>query len=230
MDLQVEDIIRMNVVLAGIQLLTSPGEKDAFSVTVNAEVTEAMTQGFAISFGPPGTSTPPPPIAEPRLLTLQKERITLDLSPGLSTIFRDYPTGNDIQRLAEVAHLAISHTNIEGQTLQAFGVNLEAVCGLPSGKTFDGFLASNIYATNITGNPQYKLTGGATRMTFQNGKGQWNIGIEPRFGDVTSNKLFMTLNLHDSSGSMPIESELNESLINLMEHAHIFADILSRRQ
>ena len=230
MDLQVEDIIRMNVVLVGTQLLTSPVEKDAFSVSVNAEVTEAITGGFTVSLGPTGISAQQPSIPQPRLLTLQKERITLDLAPGLSTIFRDYPTKIEIERLAEVANLAISHSDLNTQTLQAFGFNLEAVCGLPYGKMFDGFLASSIYAPNITDNSCFRLTGGSTKMTFQNESGQWNVGLEPRFGDVASSKLFMTLNLHIASQAMPTRDEIHSSLHSTWEHVRIFANIFSGRE
>ena len=230
MDLQVEDIIKMNVVLAGVQLLASPVEKAAFSVSVNAEVREALTEGFAVSFGPSGISTLQPSVAKPSILALQKERITLDLAPGLSSISREYPEKSDIERLAEVASLAMSHSDLRSQELQAYGFNLEVVCGLPYGRTVIEFLTSNVYDANITRNVRYQLAGGTSRIIFMSEDSRWELGIEPRFGDVSSNKIFMTLNLHKQTGLLPSSEDLRKSLYCVWEHAQVFASIFGGRE
>lgn len=229
MDLQIEDILKIDIVLVGVQLLSGPADKAIFDEAVGAEVTEAITEGIAVSVGPSGISpiTPPPP--QPRLLTLQKERITLDLAPGRSSISKEYPEEGAIGRLAEVADLAITGSNDPNQELRAFGFNLEAVCELPSDKMAYQFLASNIYASNIAHNSEFALTDGSPRMSFQRGNDHWNVVIEPRFRNADGSKIFMSLNLHKDSSAMPPGEEIYDSLRTLWDHAYTFVDIFGGR-
>lgn len=229
MDLQIEDILKIDLVLVGVQLLSGPGEKARFDETVGTEVSEALTEGIAVSVSPSGISPIMPPPPQPRILTLQKERITLDLAPGRSSISRDYPDEGAIERLAEVADYAICFSNPHGQDLRAYGFNLEAVCELPPDKTAFQFLASNIYAPNIACNPEYALTDGSPRMSFQRGNDRWNVAVEPRFRNADGSKVFMSMNLHVASNVMPRGEVIYNSLRLAWDHASIFVDIFSGR-
>ena len=192
-------------------------------------MTEAISESVTVSIGPSGVSPITPSLPQPHLLTLQRERITLDLAPGRSSISRDYPDEEGIERLAEVANFAICQSNLENQDLRAFGFNLEVVYELPPDKTAYQFLASNIFAPNIAQNSEYVLTDGLPRMSFQRGNDHWNIAIEPRFRNADNSKMFMNLNLHKASGTMPAKDEIHDALRSTWDHARIFADIFSGR-
>ena len=220
MSLQIEEIVKLNLVLVGVHLLGSTEEASAFEAQVDAEVLESVAQGIEFNFSPSGVSASVPQSPAPRVLSLERDRIMLDLNPGRSTITRNYPDEESIGRLSQVANLAIVESNIQGQELRAFGFNIEAVYGLTSDDNALQFLASHIFAPNLFQRSGYQFIGGSPRLRLERDGRLWNFTIEPRLGDPNSTRIFISLNLHVEDIVLPSESDIKESLQEVWDQAH----------
>ena len=91
----VQDVVRANLVLVGCRLLGQPTDFEKFRQSVGTDVQTVQAELIAnIESG----------ITEPaQTLALKRDRITIELSPSRSTISREYPSREDLPRLAEVA-------------------------------------------------------------------------------------------------------------------------------
>ena len=220
MSLQIEDILKLNLVLVGIQLLSSDEEASVFDAEVDSEVLESVAQGIEVNFGPSGLSASVPQSPAPRVLSLEKDRIMLDLNPGRSTITRNYPDEASLGTLSQIASLAIAASNLTGQELRAFGFNIEAVYRLTSEENAVQFLASRILVPNLFRQTGFQLVGGSPRLRLERDGNLWNFTIEPRLGDPNSNRIFISLNLHVEGDTMPSEGDIRESLKQVWDQAH----------
>ena len=219
MTVTIQDVLKANLVLVGISLLNKPADLEKFKDTVDSEVVgRALIPNISSS------------VAEAaRVFTLQKDRISLDLSPSRSVISRDYPQKDNLDRLARVAALAISNTDLEGRTSQAFGYNIELVCEQDSGRPAFAYLAERLFAPNFSANEGWKLVGGAGKLLFESNGKRWLVSVEPRFGEEASERIFLSLNLHIGGGGLPNEAEITNSLLETWEQAHSFLSRLDER-
>ena len=117
MDSLVQDILNASMVFAGIELMTGPNAQNALGRVANAEVV-GMDVGFSVTAG----GTPQPS----RRLTLQRDRISLDIAPARSAVSMEY-SPRDFSLLSKVISCAIENTSLEGQNLTAHGYNLMLV-------------------------------------------------------------------------------------------------------
>ena len=220
MSLQIEEILKLNLVLVGVQLLSSSEEVTAFNALVGSEVLETVAQGIEVNFGPSGLSASVPQSPAPRTLSLERDRIVLDLNPGRSTITRNYPDEESIRRLSEIADFATAQFNSQVQELHAFGFNIEAVYGLTSGENAIQFLASRIFVPCLFQRSGFQLKGGSPRLSLERDGRLWNFTIEPRFGDPDGSKIFISVNLHVEENTMPSESHVKDFLQEVWDQAH----------
>ena len=56
----------------------------------------------------------------------------------------------------------------------------------------------------------------------------WNVAIEPRFGKLEANKIFVSLNLHKEGTEMPSQSLIGASFREVWKQADSFMDSLNR--
>ena len=219
MAVEVQDVLKANIVLLGVELLTSgPEELDAFRDAVDTEV------GIAPNLVLGG---PLPNIEASGTLTLNRDRIVVEISPSRSTIAREYPSFEDLGRLAEVAGYAIAETDLGDRRPRAFGYNIELVYDQDSGLPAVRYLADRLFAAEISSNEGWQLIGGAGRLVFEdeNGKPR-NITIEPRFDDRAPTKISMILNVHENEQRLPAEDEIKNSLEETWRQAHEFVNRL----
>ena len=215
MSARIEDVLKINLVLVGIRLLSQPGERAAFDKSVGTEVTEVPGLGVMINI-PTGT----PKVESSPALTLNRDRITLELIPDRSTITREYPSEDSLNRLVEVASHAIEQSNLGAQHLRAFGFNIEAVYQLTSGETASQFIVNRVFVANLLHAAGYQLIGGSPRLYLRRDGQIWNVNVEPRFGDPNSNRVFASLNLHRDENRIPSRSVINDSLKKVWAEAH----------
>ena len=216
MSVRLEDVLQVNLVLAGVRLLNTPNERAAFNRIVGTEVSEAPGVGELTFNAPEGT----PIDLAPKTLTLNRDRISLSLLPDRSTISRDYPSEEDLERLGDVVKFAIDRSNLEGQQLRASGFNLDAVYELSTEETAIQFIGTRMFAPNLFHEAGYGFAGGQCRLHLTRNDELWNITVEPRRGDLTTNKVFVGLNLHRPESKIPSRYEIRKSLQEVWAQAH----------
>lgn len=226
MDIKIEDVLKINFVLVGIQLLNTEEQRAGFASKVGTEVSEVPSAGIRINFTPPGipqTSLQP---ESGQTLMLNRDRIVLDLTPGRSIITREYPNKVELARLCQVAGIAMALSDLNGQELRAYGFNIEVIYELTSGEDASQFMANCIFAPSLFHEAGFQVVGGSPRLNLLREGQIWNVNIEPRFGDPSANKVFASLNLHKDDGSMPDDSIVAASLDELWNQAHSIMESL----
>ena len=183
----VQEVIAANFVLLGCHLLDSPDALSRFKGVVGTDV-QTVAVGFAIN--PELGRTEPG-----QTLKLNRDRITMELHPLRSAIVRDYPSREDLDKLAEVIWWAICETAVEDRSSE-FGFNIELVFRQDSGKAAFGYLADRMIDADDLGEKEWSLVGAAGKMIFADGIRQWTFQIEPRFGEPTEGRVFLSANLH----------------------------------
>ena len=208
MAVTIEDILQANLVLLGVSLINTPDKSAIFRKVVSTEVTTAEA----------GLGTE----VVNRTHALNRDRITITGSPDRSAIVREYPTESDLERLAQVAAMAIENTDFDGQELRAFGYNIELVYEPDSKELAIQYLSHRLFIPTLLQEGGWRLFGGAGRLVFEKDGRIWQARLEPRFNDQTTSKVFVSLNLHRSETGLtfPTEAEIRDSLKLLWEEAH----------
>ena len=215
-----QDVVSVNLVLVGIGLLNDPGEFERFRSALDIDI--RLELGLAANV-PSGLTEPS------RTLTLNRERIALNLSSSRSTISREYPDNSDLARLAQVAALAIESTDLGGQSSQAFGYNIEMVFNQDTGQSSVQYLGERLFDYGQLGKEGWDLVGGRGQLIFRNAVGQWTVSVEPRFGEESTSRFFLSLNLHKNEQRLPPEDEITKSLEEIRQEALAFVDRLDKR-
>ena len=208
------EVIKASLVLVGLHLLGTPEQIESFKRAIGTDVQlSGVGMGVNMQTG----------VAEPGLaLALSRDRITLDLSASRSMINRDYPSREDLPRLAEVAGQAISNTLVAEQQLRAFGFNVELIFGQQSAATAFEYLSKRLFDVGPLGNEGWQFVGGAGRLVFNDIGRRWTISLEPRFNDETESRVFLSVNLHKAEHTPPGEGEIRDSLDEIWDEVHNF--------
>ena len=221
--MRIVDVLKVYMVLVGVRLLSTQEERNAFERVVGAEVSSPPEIGIGIEINAPTGVSAPMNIPAPgpaSILNLNRERITLESVLDRSTISREYPSEDDLDRLSEVAKLAIERSNLLNQQLRAFGFNIEVVYELSPGETASQFISSKIFTLGLFQEAGFQLIGGAAKLQLVRNDSLWNMSVEPRLGDATANKIFVSLNLHRDDSKIPSRSTIRESLREVWNQAH----------
>ena len=211
---EVQDVLKVNIVLIGAGLLRQEKEFNTFRNAVGTEVT-IPSAGMLVG---PSMAAPEPSVA----LALNKDRITLELSPSRSTVNREYPLRDDLARMAEVAGLAVSATEVNGTDPQAFGYNIELVFDQTSDKPAIEYLSDRLFRKDLATSLGWQPAGGAAQLFFRDQDSRWSLALQPRFQDEDSGRVFMSANRHFSEPRWPDTEEVRESLEDLWDQAHEF--------
>lgn len=223
----VQDILNVNLVLLGLQLLDTPKALTAFRELAGTDVQIA---GTGLVLDAPGNA-----MGTGKALILNKDRISLELSPNRSIITREYPSsgepglGQDLDRFSEVATLAMSNTDVAGKTLQAIGYNIELVYEQTLDSSAFRYLADRLLQVDSICKPSWKLVGGSGKLSFQDGDKSWNVAIEPRLNDRQTNRVYLSLNLHRDQQATPTRDEIRESLYEAWHEASEIVTRLDKR-
>ena len=215
MPVDLQDVLKVNVVFVGIGLLDEPANLERFRDSVGSEVV------------PEGVMFEPHPGGAPmqgQILRLAKDRIFLESSPLRTLVNRDYPTKDELARLAEIAGGAIANTNLGTRKPRAFGFNVELVYDQASENSALGYLAHRIFSPNVSGTQGWELMGGAGKLIFKENAHRWTVRIEPRLNEETTTKVFLALNFHVNEERLPGETEILDFLVKAWEQAHNFIE------
>ena len=206
------------MVLAGISLFNTPNELAAFRESVGTEITSVEAGVGTEVFN--------------RTITLNRDRIKVTGTPDRSAIAREYPAEGDLERLAQVAGMAIDNTDLKGQKLRAFGYNIELVYESPSGQRAIQYLLNRLFMPDLLRKGGLRLSGGAGRLFFEKDGRNWQALLEPRFNDEKTTRIFVSLNLHrpEANPSLLTEAEIGDSLKLLWAEAHNLVTQLDARR
>jgi len=211
MSLHGHEVIRVNLVLMGLELLSEANQVNAFSEAVGTEVTPGANLAFTI---PSGT---PEPVAR---LELSSERIALEIGINRTIIERSYPSADDLQRLAEVAILATDTSELNDALPGAYGFNLEMVYHQDSGEDTFNYLGNRLFGNSFLAIPEWTLVGGIGRQMYTSPAGRWDVLVEPRFQKLDTKKVFLRLNLHVECQAFLDHNQVLESLEGVWDQAH----------
>lgn len=215
------EVVKANLVLVGLRLLSAPEEFEDFRRAVGTDV-QIAGAGLATNIQSG--------IAEPQFaLALNRDRITLELSPSRSAVNRDYPSRRDLSKLAEIAGQAISSTSVEEQELRAFGFNIELVFDQEPETPAFSYLSKRLFDVDALGSEGWRFTGGSGKLIFDDGERRWTIALEPRFSDEIESRVFLSVNLHNAARKLPTECDLRKYLEDLWDETHRFIQRLDKR-
>lgn len=215
MAITVQDVLDVNLTLAGIELLNSAEGINAFRQSVRSEISE-VTTGIAIPVPAPAELG-----IQRRQFDLGKERISVVAHAERSAVSRSYPSRiDDLERLAEVSSLAIDNTAVAEQDLRAYGYNIDLVGWLTEGGTVNQFIVTRVFGSDFRRRVGGEVVGGVIRAAFEADGEIWNMRLEPRMNDDSGSKVFVSLNLHKPDTQIPARASLAKSLRQVWEKAH----------
>ena len=214
MTAEVQDVLKVSIVLVGVPLLRSPEEIDKFRDDVG---TEMVVSGAGLRIGIP-EGNPEPGVS----VALNKDRIGIDLTPSRTSVQRDYPLQDDLSRMADVIGLAIEATDTSETSPRAFGYNIELVFDQTTGKPAIEYLSDRLFRSDLATSLGWEPIGGAGRLFFSDEASRWSLSLEPRFQDEESGRVFLSANRHFDEPRLPRTEEIQEALEDLWDQAHQF--------
>ena len=223
MPIEIQDVLKVSVVLAGVVLLGEQRQRDKFAELANSELIAEMLVSGPVP-PPRPTIGGPANVAETGLLlNLLRDRIQLVSTPSRTSIERQYPNFDELNRLADVAGYAIDLTDLKGQVQSACGFNIEMVYGQTEEKPAETYIAERLFSHHGFGIEDWTLVGGGGKLSFQGEDARWNFAVEPRANDPSGLKVFLSLNLHRDTQQVPNREEILDSLQKIWNRSRSFA-------
>ena len=205
------ETIKANVVFLGLRLLPTQDDLRLFTGMLDGDV--RVEAGIVIGPSQAQDSS--------RRITLDRERITLETSADRSVIQQDYPPAPDFSALVKTSELAVFNTP-SLDDIRGFGFNIDFVYKTPSGEPASLYVATHLFPASFALNEGWHMTGGSTKLSFQQDSLTWNADIAPRFEDATTTRVFFHLNLHKDDGRVPDSEEVASTLEQLQVSALTF--------
>ena len=205
------ELISINVVIVGVELLDSLESIDRFGKSFY----EYRWSPLNDASGGPG-----------RRVSLDRDRIHIDLTPLRSTVRQEYPRRDGIPALAEIVHQVLENTEKPLANIAAHGFNAEF--SFPTGEV-SAF--SYIGTKALSGFPvihDWQMAGASARMTFVDPVGVVrNISIEPRFMNEQIRRGHLNINLHFGTGGAPSKDKILSGFHQVIRDAESFMGILN---
>ena len=218
--MKVEDVVSVNIVMVGFPPFDMQEKFDAFRRAVGADL--QIAGGGLIA-------NPPPGVPEPSIqLTLNRDRITIDLAPSRSIINRDYPSREDLGRLSEVIGEFVSNSTYDGSNTQTFGINIRLIFDPESEISAFEYLSSRLFDVEPLGSTGWRFIGGAGKLIFDEDGRRWTISLEPRFNDYNESRVFLDSNLHVYGQPLPEKAGIGDLLEEVWDEVHKFVVRLDR--
>ena len=218
MAVKVRDVSKIDLVLVGIELLKSPEEVQSFRRALGVDV--QMGSGTATETNT-GETHPLTAVA------LQRERIIVSSFPARSVINKEFPSltrpGDDWDRFAEVAVLAMASSDQANLTPRAYGYNYSSVIEIDHDETAAILLGKRMLTNKQLGKAEWGLIGGSASMIFSDGDRRWTFNLQPQpFGDPDSKRITCEVNLNVGRTRLPDQREIIDSLEEVWTEANRF--------
>ena len=214
MTVELQDILKVNLVLVGLRVLETEAEIQAFQIGAGAEV-----------------ATRPLPVPDPPLvLALERERIALETSAQRTVVQQSYPDVADFGRIARIATLAFESTAGISQDLTVVhGYNIDAVFRQVSGLDSLAYLAQRLFDPVLSRKLGWDLAGGTGNLSFVESTGRrWSFNVEPRAFDMQTG-IFVSTN-SEVTQPIPSQDEIERALHDCWEQTKRFIAVLDEER
>ena len=209
MDSLVQDVLNANIVFIGIELMNKPEAGENLRAATDAEMVGSEVGLSVSASGAPESA---------RRFILPRDRISLDITSGRSSVTMEYPS-NDFSKLAKVIACAIDNTE-EAQQPTAHGYNIILVLDPELTEPAVKLLGYRLITPQSLGRESWDRIGGLGALYFQDGPRRWTFNIEPRpRDDLESKKLFMSINLHLPNEELPTEQVAADTFSEMLDEA-----------
>ena len=216
MAVRVEDVLSVNVVLVGIELLKTAPEVAACSAAIGSEF---LQDGAFIDAAPqpvPG-----------RVVRLPRERILVEVSALRSRVTKEYPTSvDDVALVARIAAQALASTTVPEPAVSSHGFNFAMVYSPDPSEDALRYLGRRIFAPPAFLPEGWTTVGGFGKLIFQDGPRQWTVTFEPRLQAPNTSKVFLDVNLHVPEAGVPQKDQMETQLRTLWERVHTLIEAI----
>ncbi len=224
MGITTREVLGADLILIGVDLLDSQQTLDHFRSLTDPDL--QVEAGLTTEM-PSGITNPS------RTVSLSRERMVLFLSSSRSSITKEYPSKQELERLSEVAAHAINCSDLGGKKPQAFGYNISLVYEQNSGESALQYIGNRLFRSQSLTREHWGFTGGTGTLSFNSKSSEgetldWTVHVRPRSTDRTSNRVFLGMNLHNNSQRMPNEAEISSTLRNIWREANEFINRLDQ--
>ena len=213
----INDVLKLNLVLVGVSLVSQEEQRNHFSAAVSTDVVTEMQVSSSIPLGG-APSTQETGFA----LTLNRDRIRVVCSQARSVVEREYPTHEDLGRFTEVIGHVFASTNWDEQIPRAFGYNIELVYTPEPRMQSSKYLAERLFEGKELGEADWELVGGGAKLVFQAAGERWSVALDQRANDPTGQHVFFSMNLHKAERRRPEIDEVAASFQAIWEQAQNF--------
>ena len=209
------DLLAVDFVLVGAQLLSTTQEVADFGHTEDEVTVAPLRQGET-------------PIPDGKRLRIDKKRINIDLFADRSRVRQEYPSESDLPALAHLVTNMLQHSKAPLDNVRAHGYNIDLSYDQDSAPSAYSYISKRIFGTTSP-IEHWHIVGGNGAMRLVGGDGVTrNINIEPRFQDETTQRVFLTFNLHFGGSHIPPGDEIARRLSQVLEEAKAFIEALDR--
>lgn len=161
-------------------------------------------------------------------LTISRDRITIQSDGRNSFVMMDYPAEQGLDRLSDIAALALSMAGTSDGALQV-GYSVEFSYEQDEQQTATGYLANRLFGSMTSASRHLGvLLGGRGRMSFGDGENTWQVVLEPRFQDEGADRVYFSMYLQRSEGSTPTREGIAEHLHSTAAAGHTLATQLDQ--
>ncbi len=221
----VPDILSINVVFAGVELMNKPESGDNLARAASSDI---LTELVGM---PPSSASSTLP--SPRRYILQRDRISVDVDIARTSIQREFPSpppSDDFARLAYVTTVVLDNTDFEEQQLSAYGYNMVIVFDPGWQEPTIQYLGEHLFSTDVFTMDDWTNTGGYGSLVFtDDDERKWTFLLEPRpRDDVASKKLYMTVNQHIADTRLPMQESINSALNESLRRSTYLVEQLLR--
>ena len=208
------DLIAIEFVIVGVELLNTPQSLGRFGSTFREYRWTPVSQAQN-GFG------------DGRRVSLDRERIFLDLTATRSRVRQEYPAEDGFPDLAELVSRTFDITDNPAGRVGSHGYNIEVSYEQDSERSAFSYIAQTVFA-GLGTIQDWNLVGGmAAAVRFEDAHGVIrNIQIEPRFRNESFQRVYLHMNVHVNSNRVPTTGEIASGLSLALEDAKKFICLL----
>ena len=206
MSAELREIINVSLVLLNQDVFNDSTQLQAFQEAVGVDV--RIEGGMAANLST-GQTHPN------RIVHLDRDRISLNLSQPRSVITRQFPSvdslRSDLDQFSSVVECAFEASNLT-QVRCDFGYNADMVFDHGTEDTAQEFLGGRLLNHRLLNQPGRKFMGGTCRVVIEDTFGLWTYNFEPRAGDLQRRRVFVGTNLHNDQQPLPGKKTISDSI------------------
>lgn len=225
MTVEPQYVIRADLVLVGVNLLSTDQEIRSFREKVVGDFQQQPGVDINVPLGTAGPS---------RTLVFPQERIILNSSQARSTVRRDYPSIDSLQpeleRLSVVVADAIDCSSAESKSrLRSYGYNMLVVFNQTAHTRAIEYLGERLFSSRARQFGSKTQVGGSGVLVFSDRGTQWTFRIEPWPTDEpATNRVSVTVNRHtEVAMRLPSHADVIQAFMDSWTESSAFMNNLN---